>query len=69
MGAEDLGGDVEGVEFGILLEKAAVEAVDGVRAEVSAIAHGAEEGAHFIPRAGTLWIVEAALAFLYENIA
>jgi len=69
LGAKDFGGDAEGIEGGIFLEESAVEAVNGMGAEVSAVAHGAEEAAHFIPRAGTFGVVEAALAFLDENLA
>ncbi len=68
-GAENFRGDVEGIEGGILLEEAAVEFVDGMGAEVSAVAHGAEEGAHFIPRTGAFGIVETALAFFDEDVA
>lgn len=69
MGAEDFGGDVEGIEGGVFLEEAAVEALDGVCAEVAAIAHSAEQGAHFVPWAGAFGVVETALAFLDENVA
>jgi hypothetical protein len=40
-----------------------------VRAEVSANAHGAEKGAHFIPWAGAFGIKETALAFFDQKIA
>ena len=38
-------------------------------AEFPAVAHGAEESAHFVPRAGAFGIVEAALAFFDEDVA
>ncbi len=68
-GAEDFGRDFQGIEFGVDLEQAAVEAVDGVGSEGTALAHGPEQVAHGVPGAAALGVVEAALAFLYQQVA